>query len=182
MLLTDHEITQYAGSGLIYPFEPTTVSVPNHLSYGLSSSSYEVRIDPIFKLFTNSATDVIDPTNFNSACYEQIDGEILIMPPNSFALSVTMETFNLPTDISILCIGKSTYARCGIIINTTMVNPGTSGKIVLELSNTAPRPVMIRAGNNGVAKFMFFKSEKCSIPYNGVYKNQKSIVLPTVKK
>lgn len=178
-LLIDNEIQEYVERmGMISPFESKTISLPKHLSYGLSSSSYEVRVEPIFKLFLPETDSIIDPVDFKSCHYEEIHSEDLVMPAHSFALCMTLEVFSIPDDISILCVGKSTYARCGIIVNPTMVNPGTRGKIILELSNTAPRPVIVRGGNNGVAKFMFFKSNNCSNPYNGAYQDQNDIRLP----
>lgn len=178
-LLSDIEIKeQVATHKMIKPFTPETISRNGHLSYGLASSSYEVRMQSKFKLFTNSTCKVIDPLNFDERCCIDIDADELIIPPNGFALAVTLEEFNVPRDISILCVGKSTYARCGIIVNPTLIEAGVRGNIVLELSNTSPCPVKVMAGDNGVAKFMFFKTSPCEQMYNGNYQDQKTIVLP----
>lgn len=177
-LLNDSEIIQHVQKfNMISPFINSTVSGPDHLSYGLSSSSYEVRIEPVFRLFKQNFDKLIDPLNFNEQCFDEIHNDELIMPPLSFLLCVTVERFIVPDSISIICLGKSTYARCGIIVNPTMINPGTHGKIVIELSNTSSTPVKIRSGNNGIAKFAFFKSDPCISTYGGVYQNQDNIRL-----
>ena len=164
---------------MITPFVAQTMHEPGQLSYGLSQSSYEVRIDPSFKLFDANYKQTVDPMSFDPDLCKSITADQLVMPPHSFALCVTLEEFNLPQDITILCMGKSTYARCGIIVNPTVVNPGMHGKIVIELSNTAPNPVLIRAGNNGIAKLVFGRSSVAARNrYDGAYQGQKGIVLP----
>jgi len=178
--LSDIEIIEYVQRhDMISPFIDKTIHGVGHLSYGLAQSSYEVRIEPAFRLFDPGHTATVDPIAFDSAVCESIQADELIMPPHSFALCVTLEEFNLPQDVTILCLGKSTYARCGIIVNPTVVNPGMQGKIVIELSNTAPNPVRVRAGDNGVAKLVFGRSlSDARHRYDGAYQNQQGIVLP----
>ena len=178
--LCDHEIAEYVAKyNMISPFVAETVRKPGHLSYGLSSAGYDVRIQPKFKVFTEQYTKTVDPLNFDKNCCIEVEGDSYVMPPHSFVLGLTMESFNIPNDILALCIGKSTYARCGIIVNVTPIQPGQKGSIVLEFSNTLPSPVKLYAGeDHGVCQFVFFKINTCKDIYNGNYQNQSEIVLP----
>jgi dCTP deaminase len=182
-LLSDAEIKEEVRKhNMIEPFVPETISGTNHLSYGLSAASYEVRIMPKFKIFTNSQSAIIDPIDFDHSSYVEKNELDILIPPNGFVLCVTLEKLSLPDHITALCIGKSTYARCGVIVNPTAIEAGMKGHVVLELSNTSPCPVRLRAGDNGVAKFLFYRTKPCDKPYNGNYQNQTEIVLPTTTR
>lgn len=151
------------------------------ISYGLSSYGYDARAATEFRIFTNVHSSTVDPKNFKSTNVVEIDSDVCIIPPNSFALGRTLESFKMPRDVLALCIGKSTYARCGIIVNVTPVEPECEGYVVLEFSNTTPLPAKIYA-NEGVCQFLFFKGDHtCLTSYadrKGKYMNQQSIVLP----
>ena len=156
------------------------------LSYGLSSYGYDVRVSNEFKVFTNINSSIIDPKNFsNDNFITKIvpEGDCLILPPNSFALANTVETFKVPRDILIICVGKSTYARCGIVINVTPIEPEFEGQVVLEFSNTTTLPAKIYAGE-GACQFVFFQADKmCETSYkdrSGKYQGQTGITLPKV--
>ena len=153
------------------------------ISYGLSSFGYDARVSNEFKVFTNVNSEVIDPKNFKSTNFITRSGNECIIPPNSFALASTMEYFKIPDDVMVICLGKSTYARCGIIVNVTPLEPGWEGYVTLEFSNTTPLPAKIYA-NEGVAQFIFLKgNEKPNITYadrNGKYMKQKGVTLPKV--
>jgi len=182
-LLSDWEIKEEVHkNNMIDPFIPETISGVDHLSYGLSAASYEVRILPKYKLFISDHDLVVDPLDFDERCCLNLEGPEITIPPNGFILCLTLENFNLPDDISILCVGKSSLARCGIVVNPTAIEAGMKGRVVLELSNTSPCPVKIRSGNNGIAKFLFFRSGKCANPYDGNYQNQADIILPTTRR
>jgi dCTP deaminase len=178
--LSDKEIIEYVQKHkMIEPFVSETVRKPGHLSYGLSSAGYDVRINPKFKVFTSCKEKIVDPLNFDKSCCIEFNGDEYIMPPHSFMMTFTLESFNIPNDIMGLCIGKSTYARCGIVLNVTPIEPGQKGPVVLELSNTSPLPVKVYAGpDHGICKFIFFKITECDGAYNGHYQNQQGIVLP----
>ena len=128
------------------------------ISYGLSSFGYDARVSNEFKVFTNVNSEVIDPKNFKSTNFITRSGNECIIPPNSFALASTMEYFKIPDDVMVICLGKSTYARCGIIVNVTPLEPGWEGYVTLEFSNTTPLPAKIYA-NEGVAQFIFLKGK-----------------------
>lgn len=152
------------------------------LSYGLSSYGYDARLAPEFKIFTNANPDLlVDPKHFNVACVEEKEGEYCIIPPHGFLLGRTVEHFKIPENVFSICIGKSTYARCGIIVNVTPMEPGSDGYVVLELSNTTPLPVKVYA-NEGICQFIFFSSvEAPMVNYKskgGKYMHQKTIVFP----
>jgi dCTP deaminase len=153
------------------------------LSYGLSSYGYDARAATEFKIFTNVYSSTVDPKNFKQTNLVEIDSDVCVIPPNSFALGRTLEHFRLPRDVLGICIGKSTYARCGIIVNVTPVEPGCEGYVVLEFSNTTPLPARIYA-NEGVCQFVFFKGDReCRTSYAdraGKYMNQSKIELPKV--
>ena len=167
---------------MISPFEENQVR-GNKISFGLSSFGYDARVSNEFKVFTNVNSEVIDPKNFKSTNFITRSGNECIIPPNSFALASTMEYFKIPDDVMVICLGKLTYARCGIIVNVTPLEPGWEGYVTLEFSNTTPLPAKIYA-NEGVAQFIFLKgNEKPNITYadrNGKYMKQKGVTLPKV--
>lgn len=174
-LLSDKEIHSLVKeSNVISPFEQTTIRIPKHISYGLGSANYDARLNTNVKLFKNNIKNIVDPLHFDeSICEDIIIKDYIIMPPNSFLLGVTIEYFQMPSNIFALCVGKSTYARCGIIINPTCVSPGMHGHIVLEISNTATVPVKIYAGpKHGICSFLFFKITECAQIYSGRYQSQ----------
>jgi len=145
------------------------------LSYGLSSAGYDVRIGDEFKIFTNINSTVIDPLNFDERCLHSFKGEVCVIPPHSYVLAVTLEYFHIPRDIMVVCLGKSTLARAGLIVNVTPIEPEFEGTVVIEIANTAPLPAIIRA-NEGVAQFLFFKAtQECEMSYldkKGKYQGQ----------
>jgi dCTP deaminase len=168
--------------GMIDPFEDRQVR-EGVVSYGLSSYGYDIRVGDEFKVFTNINNTVIDPKNFDPRSFVDIKADVCIVPPNSFALAHTIEYFRIPRDILTICLGKSTYARCGIITNVTPFEPEWEGYVTLEISNTTPLPAKIYA-NEGIAQVLFFESdEPCLVSYadrQGKYQGQQGIVLPTV--
>jgi dCTP deaminase len=151
------------------------------ISYGVSSYGYDARVSREFKIFTNINTAIVDPKNFNSESLVNRETDICIIPPNSFALARTVEYFRIPKDILVICVGKSTYARCGIIVNVTPLEPGWEGHVTLEFSNTTPLPAKIYAGE-GACQFLFLKgNEQCETNYAdraGKYMGQKGVTLP----
>ena len=155
----------------------------NIISYGLSSFGYDARVSNEFKIFTNVNSEVIDPKNFKQSNFISKKVSECIIPPNSFVLASTVEYFKIPNDIMVICLGKSTYARCGIIVNVTPLEPGWEGYVTLEFSNTTPLPAKIYA-NEGAAQFIFLKgSEIPEVTYdkrNGKYMNQAGVTLPKV--
>ena len=189
-VLSDLEIKERSiKNNMISPFVEKLVRKTDKekiLSYGLSSYGYDVRVSNEFKVFTNINSSIIDPKNFSSENFVSktiSDNECLILPPNSFALANTIETFKVPRDILIICVGKSTYARCGIVVNVTPIEPEFEGQVVLEFSNTTNLPAKIYA-NEGACQFVFFKADKiCMTSYsdrNGKYQGQTGITLPKV--
>ena len=154
------------------------------ISYGTSSFGYDVRCAPEFKVFTNVHSAIVDPKNFDDKSFVDMKGDVCIIPPNSFALARTVEYFRIPRDVLVVCLGKSTYARCGIIVNVTPLEPEWEGTVTLEFSNTTPLPIKIYA-NEGVCQFLFFRSDVlCEVSYAdraGKYMNQREITLPFVK-
>ena len=172
--------------GMIEPFEPGQVREVNGqkiVSYGTSSYGYDIRCAPEFKVFTNIYSTVVDPKNFDEKSFVDITADVCIIPPNSFALARTMEYFRIPRNVLTICLGKSTYARCGIIVNVTPFEPEWEGYVTLEISNTTPLPAKIYA-NEGIAHVLFFEGdEPCETTYamkKGKYQGQQSIVLPKV--
>lgn len=151
------------------------------ISYGLSSYGYDLRVSSQFKVFTNVYNTIVDPKNFSEDSFVFIEGESCIIPPNSFALACSVEYFRIPRNVLTMCIGKSTYARCGIIVNVTPFEPEWEGYVTLEISNTTPLPAKIYAGE-GLAQVLFFEAaEVCSISYKdrqGKYMHQKEITVP----
>jgi len=153
------------------------------VSYGLSSYGYDLRAAEEFNIFTNVYSTVVDPKRFDEKSLVSVKGKECIIPPNSFALTKSVEYFRMPKDVLGLCIGKSTYARCGIIVNVTPLQPEWEGQLIIEISNTTPLPAKIYAGE-GIAEILFFKAdEQCDKTYKdlaGIYSHQRTIVLPKV--
>jgi len=172
-------------TGMIEPFEPGQVKEANGhriVSYGTSSYGYDIRCADEFKLFTNINTTIVDPKNFDQNNFVDVSGKgYCIIPPNSFALARTVEYFRIPRNVLTICLGKSTYARCGIIVNVTPFEPEWEGFVTLEFSNTTPLPAKIYA-NEGVAQVLFFESDEvCEVSYKdrgGKYQGQKGVTLP----
>jgi dCTP deaminase len=168
--------------GMIKPFEDRQVR-KGSISYGLSSYGYDIRIADEFKIFTNINTTIVDPKAFDPRSFVDYQGEVAVIPPNSFALGRSVEYFKIPRNVLTICVGKSTYARCGIITNVTPFEPEWEGYVTLEISNTTPLPARIYA-NEGIAQVLFFESdETCETSYadrQGKYQGQQGIVLPTV--
>lgn len=154
------------------------------ISFGLSSYGYDARVDNKFKIFTNVNSAIVDPKNFSENSFIDKETDICIIPPNSFVLASTVEYFRIPRDVLVVCVGKSTYARCGIIVNVTPLEPGWEGHVTLEFSNTTPLPAKIYA-HEGACQFVFLKGEgECEKSYDdmkGKYMNQYGITLPLVK-
>jgi dCTP deaminase len=153
------------------------------VSYGVSSYGYDVRVGDEFKVFTNVFNTVVDPKNFDPKSFVDIKADVCIIPPNSFALASTIEYFRIPRDILTICLGKSTYARCGIIVNVTPFEPEWEGHVTIEISNTTPLPAKIYA-NEGIAQVLFFQGdEPCDISYKdkkGKYQAQRGVTLPKI--
>jgi len=151
------------------------------ISYGLSSYGYDARVGRDFKIFTNVSSAVVDPKNFSSESFVDKETDICVVPPNSFALASTMEYFRIPRDTLVICLGKSTYARCGIIVNVTPLEPEWEGHVTIEISNTTPLPARIYAGE-GICQFLFFRSDQvCEVSYadrGGKYQKQRGVTLP----
>jgi dCTP deaminase len=168
--------------GMIKPFEERQVRAGG-ISYGLSSYGYDLRIADEFKIFTNINNTIVDPKAFDPRSFVDYQGPVCIVPPNSFALGRSLEYFKIPRNVLTICVGKSTYARCGIITNVTPFEPEWEGYVTLEISNTTPLPAKIYA-NEGIAQVLFFQSdEACQTSYadrQGKYQGQQGIVLPTV--
>ena len=153
------------------------------ISYGVSSYGYDMRCANEFKIFSNINSTIVDPKDFDEKSFKEFTGDVCIIPPNSFALARSYERFKIPRDILTLCIGKSTYARCGVIVNVTPLEPEWEGYVTLELSNTTPLPAKIYA-NEGIAQVIFMKAEQeCAISYkdrDGKYQDQEGVTLPKV--
>jgi dCTP deaminase len=166
--------------GMIEPFEAGQVR-DGVISYGLSSYGYDIRVAPEFKVFTNVHHVVVDPKNFDDRSFVDINERECIIPPNSFALARTVEYFRIPRDVLVICLGKSTYARCGIIVNVTPLEPTWEGHLTLEISNTTPLPAKIYGGE-GIAQLLFFEGdEEPEIAYadrKGKYMKQVGVTLP----
>jgi len=167
---------------MIEPFAEKQVR-ENTISYGVSSYGYDLRIADEFKIFTNINTTIVDPKDFDRRSFVDYQGEVALIPPNSFALGRSVEYFKIPRNVLTICVGKSTYARCGVITNVTPFEPEWEGYVTLEISNTTPLPAKIYA-NEGIAQVLFFESdEACETSYadrQGKYQGQQGIVLPTV--
>ena len=167
---------------MIEPFEDKQIR-GNNISYGVSSYGYDARVGNEFKIFTNVNTEIVDPKNFKPTSFVTKKSTECIIPPNSFVLASTVEYFRIPNDVLVICLGKSTYARCGIIVNVTPLEPGWEGHVTLEFSNTTPLPAKIYA-NEGVAQFVFIKgNEKPNVSYakrKGKYMRQRGVTLPKI--
>ena len=180
-LKPDHWIRKMAREKrMIEPFEDSQVR-NGVISYGVSSYGYDIRVTDEFKIFTNVYSAVVDPKNFNPNSMVDYKGNICVIPPNSFALTRTVEYFRIPRGVLTICLGKSTYARCGIIVNVTPFEPEWEGYVTLEISNTTPLPAKIYAFE-GIAQVLFLEAdEECDISYadkKGKYQKQEAIVLP----
>ncbi len=175
----------------IEPFEEN-VKRAGKVSYGVSSYGYDVRVGPVFKVFTNApahgGASIVDPKRFDDASFVTVDTRLtgrdhVVIPPNSFALAETVEVFEVPRDVLAICVGKSTYARCGIIVNVTPLEPEWRGKVTLEISNTTPLPAKVYA-EEGIAQMIFLKADRvCSVSYadkGGKYQDQTGLTLPMV--
>jgi dCTP deaminase len=166
--------------GMIEPFEDRQVR-QGVISYGLSSYGYDIRVADEFKVFTNINNTVVDPKNFDDRSFVDMKTAVCIIPPNSFALAKTVEYFRIPRDVLTVCVGKSTYARCGLIVNVTPFEPEWEGYVTLEISNTTPLPAKVYA-NEGISQVLFFQSdEMCEVSYadkKGKYQKQQGLTLP----
>jgi len=183
MIKSDRWIKRMAlEKAMIVPFEERQVR-QGAISYGLSSYGYDIRIANAFKIFTNVYNTVVDPKAFDPRSFVDFEGDVCIIPPNSFALGRSVEYFRIPRNVMTLTVGKSTYARCGIITNVTPFEPEWEGFVTLEISNTTPLPAKIYA-NEGIAQVIFFEADEvCAVSYadrQGKYQAQQGIVLPKV--
>ncbi len=182
---SDHWIRRMAQQhGMIEPFEPRQVREADGqriISYGTSSYGYDVRCADEFRIFTNINSTIVDPKNFDEKSFVEVKSDVCIIPPNSFALARTVEYFRIPRSVLTICLGKSTYARCGIIVNVTPLEPEWEGHVTLEFSNTTPLPAKIYA-NEGVAQMLFLESDEvCDVSYKdrgGKYMGQTGVTLP----
>tara|TARA_B100000029_G_C17456037_1_gene916741 strand:+ start:411 stop:932 length:522 start_codon:yes stop_codon:yes gene_type:complete len=167
---------------MISPFEEKQIR-GDKISFGVSSFGYDARVSDEFKVFTNLNSEIVDPKNFKPTNFITKNASECIIPPNSFVLASTIEYFKIPKDVLVICLGKSTYARCGIIVNVTPLEPGWEGHVTLEFSNTTPLPAKIYA-NEGVAQFIFLKGNEIpKVTYadrNGKYMKQTGVTLPKV--
>ena len=182
-LKPDHWIRKMAlEHRMIEPFEPAQVR-QGVISYGVSSYGYDIRVADEFKIFTNVYNTVVDPKAFDPKSMVDFQGEVCIIPPNSFVLSRTVEYFRIPRKVLTICLGKSSYARCGLIVNVTPFEPEWEGFVTLEISNTTPLPAKVYA-NEGIAQVIFLEAdEECDVSYadkRGKYQGQQSIVLPKI--
>ena len=179
MIKNDKWIEKMAEGGMISPFENSQVR-DGVISYGVSSFGYDLRISNEFKIFTNINNTVVDPKNFDPKSFVDLVSDICIVPPNSFALGRSVEYFKIPRNVVTICLGKSTYARCGIVVNVTPFEPEWEGYVTLEISNTTPLPAKIYA-NEGIAQVLFFEGEEPRTSYKdkkGKYQSQVGITLP----
>lgn len=188
MLMNDKWIIEQSQKHrMISPFSPRQVRSEiiddcyhKIISYGTSSYGYDVRCANEFKIFTNINSTVVDPKAFDPLSFVDFEGDVCIIPPNSFALARTVEYFRMPKDVLAICLGKSTYARCGIVVNVTPIEPEWDGHITLEFSNTTPLPAKIYA-NEGCAQLLFLRGEECETTYRdrgGKYQGQTGVVTP----
>jgi dCTP deaminase len=185
MILPDKTIRQLATDSkrpMIEPFVDRQ-NAEGIISYGLSSYGYDARVADEFKIFTNVHSAIIDPKNFSDESFVERKTDVCIIPPNSFALARTVEYFRIPRDTLVICLGKSTYARCGIIVNVTPLEPEWEGHVTLEFSNTTPLPAKIYA-NEGACQFLFLRGEDvCDVSYadrGGKYQGQRGVTLPRI--
>ena len=186
---SDHWIIEQSSLGMIEPFEPGQVATRDDgakiVSYGTSSYGYDVRCANEFKVFTNIHSALVDPKAFSEDSFVDIVSDVCIIPPNSFALARTVEYFRIPRNVLTICLGKSTYARCGIIVNVTPLEPEWEGHVTLEFSNTTNLPAKIYAFE-GVAQMLFLESDQvCKVSYadrKGKYQGQRGVTLPIIEK
>lgn len=184
-IMPDHWIREMATQhGMIDPFiekQHREKDGAKIISYGLSSYGYDARCSDEFMIFTNIDNAIVDPKNFSNQSFVERKTDVCVIPPNSFALTRTVEYFRIPKDVLVVCLGKSTYARCGLIVNVTPLEPGWEGHVTLEISNTTPLPARVYA-NEGLCQFLFFKgSSPCEVNYadrNGKYMGQRGVTLP----
>ena len=182
-ILSDRWIRRMAQEkGMIEPFVDAQKR-EGVISYGLSSYGYDARVGNDFKIFTNVNSAVVDPKNFDQQSFVDRNTDVCVIPPNSFALARTVEYFRIPRDVLVICVGKSTYARCGIIVNVTPLEPEWEGHVTLEFSNTTPLPAKIYA-NEGACQFLFLQgNEPCEVSYRdkaGKYQGQRGVTLPKI--
>jgi dCTP deaminase len=182
-IMPDHWIrTQAEEHGMIEPFVESQKR-DGVISYGVSSYGYDARCSDEFMIFTNVDNAIVDPKNFSDQSFVNRKTPICVIPPNSFVLTRTVEYFRIPKDVLVICLGKSTYARCGLIVNVTPLEPGWEGHVTLEISNTTPLPAKVYA-NEGVAQFLFFRgSSECEVTYadrSGKYMGQRGVTLPRI--
>jgi dCTP deaminase len=182
-IMSDRWIRRMATEhGMIEPFVDSQKRA-GVISFGLSSYGYDARVGPEFKIFTNVNSAIVDPKEFSDASFVDRTTDICVIPPNSFALARTVEYFRIPRDTLVICVGKSTYARCGIIVNVTPLEPEWEGHVTLEFSNTTPLPARIYA-NEGAAQFLFLQgNEPCETSYRdraGKYQGQRGVTLPRI--
>lgn len=180
-IMPDHWIRKMSlEQGMITPFEEK-LSRDNVISYGLSSYGYDCRLSDEFMIFTNVDNAIVDPKDFNPSSFVTRKTDVCVIPPNSFVLCRTVETFKIPRDVLVVCLGKSTYARCGLIVNVTPLEPEWEGQVTLEISNTTPLPAKVYA-NEGIAQFLFFQgASECETSYAdraGKYMGQRGVTLP----
>lgn len=184
-VMPDHWIRDQAlNRGMISPFEER-LRREGVISYGLSSYGYDARVAGEFKIFTNVDSAVVDPKSFDTAGFVDRKTDVCTIPPNSFVLARTVEYFRIPRDVLVICVGKSTYARCGIIVNVTPLEPEWEGHVTLEFSNTTPLPARLYA-NEGACQFLFLKADSpCEVSYGdrkGKYQGQQGVTLPKVEQ
>jgi dCTP deaminase len=180
MVKNDRWIKEKAKKGMITPFSDNQLK-KGTISYGTSSYGYDMRISNDFKIFNTSKSNIIDPKKFDPQNFTDFKGDTCTIPPNSYVLATSLEYFRIPRDILVICLGKSTYARCGIVVNVTPLEPEWEGHVTIEISNTSPLPAKIYA-NEGIAQLIFLGAEEtCLISYadkTGKYQAQKGITLP----
>ncbi len=183
-VMPDHWIRKMAlDQGMIAPFEEK-LQRQGVISYGLSSYGYDARVSDDFKVFTNVDSAIVDPKNFSENSFVTRKTDVCIIPPNSFVLAHTVEYFKIPRDVLVICLGKSTYARCGLIVNVTPLEPEWEGHVTLEISNTTPLPARVYA-NEGISQFLFIKADSlCETSYadrGGKYMKQTGVTLPRLE-
>ena len=182
MVKNDRWIKEMAEKGMITPFAENQVR-EGAISYGISSYGYDMRISDRFKIFNNSGGEVVDPKGFDPGSFTDFKGDVCVIPANSFVLATSVEYFKLPRDVIVICLGKSTYARCGVVVNVTPLEPEWEGHVTIEISNTSPRPVKLYA-NEGIAQIIFLGADElCIRSYadkKGKYQAQKDITLPKI--
>ena len=177
----DWWIRRAAHAGMIEPFEDRLVR-QGVISYGLSSFGYDLRAAPEWRIFVNVFNTVVDPKNFDLRGLVEAEGDTCIIPPNSFVLTRSVEYLRIPDDVMVVALGKSSYARCGIVANVTPLEPGWEGHVTLELSNTTPLPAKVYA-NEGIVQLLFFQGDKPEVSYasrNGKYQGQRGVTLPKI--